>query len=123
MIKLGQAHDALHDAVAACGGKWRDVEFHGNCDVHEQMGTPRGSMVLLARARVMAHHAGVDLSNLRGKTVDEKAREVADRIEDQCIEQLGMSAWTMKPPPPVKTAHRKKAVRAKTKKRARARRA
>jgi hypothetical protein len=96
-INRGKAHDALQEAVAACGGKWRDIEFHGSIPEHDQMETPKGRMVLFARAQVFAYQAGIDTSNING-TRDDKARALADRIEDQCVAELGISAWTGKPP-------------------------
>lgn len=101
-INLGQARDALQDAVAACGGKWRGHEFYGNVPEHDQMDTPKGRLVLCSRASVFAQKAGIDTSNLGVSKMPERAQALADRIEDQCIESLGVSAWTGKPV--VKTA-------------------
>lgn len=93
----------MQEAVAACGGKWRDIEFHGSIPEHDQMDTQKGRMVLFARARVFASQAGIDTSNING-TNDEKAHTLADRIEDQCVAELGISAWTGKPPAAKRTS-------------------
>lgn len=98
-IDRRKARDALQDAIAACGGKWRGIEFYGNDpEIHDQMGTPKGRMILCARANVFAQKAGIDTSNLGATKMPEKAEALAARIEDQCIEVLGVSAWTGKAP-------------------------
>lgn len=94
-IDQKKAHDALQEAIAACGGKWRDIEFHGSIPEHDQMDTPKGRLVLFARGLVFAQQAGIDTSHIKG-TNDEKAKLLADRIEDQCVTELGISAWTGK---------------------------
>ncbi len=101
-IDLSRARDALQDAVAACGGKWRGHEFYGNDDVHKQMDTPKGRLILCSRANVFAQKAGIDTSDLGASMMPERAEALANRIEDQCVEVLGVSAWTGKPPMPAK---------------------
>jgi hypothetical protein len=112
-IDLSKAHDALQDAIAACGGKWRDIEFTGSIPEHDQMDTPKGRLILFSRAHVYAQKAGIDTSDLSETMMPAKAQALAARIEDQCVELLGVSAWTGKPvtpKPPASSARRSKAA-------------